>query len=87
MCTANKGTHLFVYDVYNTAPDELPNHHCLWNSDLTDKFSTMTADLLANIANQSTLPIYSQLIANISIQEGGLGIFRKAHEPTQSHPT
>ena len=34
----------------------------------------MTADLLANITNQSSLPIYSQLISNISIQEGGLGI-------------
>jgi hypothetical protein len=74
MCTANKITHLFSHDVYNTTLDELPDQHWLWNSDLTDKFSTMTADLIANIANQSSLPIYSQLIANISIQEGGLGI-------------
>jgi hypothetical protein len=34
----------------------------------------MTADLLANITNQSSLPIYSQLIANVAIQEGGLKI-------------
>jgi hypothetical protein len=74
MCTANKITHLFLHDVYNTTLDELPDQHWLWNSDLTDKFSTMMANLIANIANQSSLPIYSQLIANISIQEGGFGI-------------
>jgi hypothetical protein len=74
MCTANKVTYLFAHDVYNTALDELLDHHGLWNSNLTNKFSTMTADLLANIANQSSLLIYSQLIAIISIQDGGLGI-------------
>jgi hypothetical protein len=66
MCTTNKITHLFAHDVYNTALDELPKQHWLWNSNLTKKFSTMTADLIANITNQSTLPIYSQLISNIS---------------------
>jgi hypothetical protein len=74
MCTGNKITHLFSHDVYNTKLEELPEQHWLWNSELTDKFSTMIADLLANITNQSSLPIYSQLISNISIQEGGLGI-------------
>jgi hypothetical protein len=74
MCTANKITHLFAHNVYNTALDELPKQHWLWNSNLTNKFSTMTADLIANITNQSSLPIYSQLISNISIKEGGLGI-------------
>jgi hypothetical protein len=35
----------------------------------------MMADLIANIAKKSSLPIYSQLIANISIQKKGvLGI-------------
>jgi hypothetical protein len=67
MHTANKITHLFLHSVYNTTLDELPDQHWLWNSDLTDKFSTMTADLIAKTANQSSLPIYSQLIANISI--------------------
>jgi hypothetical protein len=47
MCTANKMTHLFAHNVYNTALDELPDHHWLWNSDMTDKFSSMTAELLA----------------------------------------
>ena len=74
MCTANKITHLFAHDVYSTALDELPEQHWLWNSNLTDKFSTMTANLIANITNQSSLPTYSQLILNISIQESGLGI-------------
>jgi hypothetical protein len=68
MCTANKITHLFAHDVYNTALEELPDQQWLWNSDLIDKFSKMTADLLANIANQSNLLIYSQLIANILIE-------------------
>jgi hypothetical protein len=73
-CTAHKITHLFAHDVYNTKFDELPNNFWLWNSDLTDKFSEMTADLLANITNQQDLPVYSQLISNISISQGGLGI-------------
>jgi hypothetical protein len=61
MCTANKITHLLhtMYTIYNTALDKLPKQHWLWNSDITNKFSTMMADLLANIANQSSLPIYS----------------------------
>jgi len=74
MCTANKITHLFSHDVYNTELDDLPDQHWLWNSELTDQFSSMTADLLANVTNQTSLPIYSQLISNISVQEGGLGI-------------
>ena len=76
MCTANKITHLFSHDLYNTTMDKLPEQHWLWNSDRrqTDEFSTMTANLLANISNQSSLPIYSQLIANISINKGGIGI-------------
>jgi hypothetical protein len=41
---------------------------------LTDKFSEMTADLIANITNQQHLPVHSQLISNISISRGGLGI-------------
>jgi hypothetical protein len=87
VCTANKITHLFSHDVYNTTLDELPDQHWFWNSDLTDKFSTMAADLIANIANQSSLPIYSQLIANISIQEGGLGIQSPRTNAITSHMT
>jgi hypothetical protein len=74
MCTAQKVTHLFAHDVYNTCTDDLPDQFWLWNSEMTDQFSNMTADLLANITNQSSLPVYSQLISNISIQQGGLGI-------------
>jgi hypothetical protein len=75
MCTATKMTYFFSHDMYNTTLDELPEQHWLWNSGLIDKFSTMMADLIANIAKKSSLPIYSQLIANISIQKkGGLGI-------------
>jgi hypothetical protein len=74
MCTAQKVTHLFAHDVYNTSIEDLPDQFWLWNSEMTDQFSNMTADLLANITNQSSLPVYSQLISNISIQQGGLGI-------------
>jgi hypothetical protein len=74
MCTAQKITHLFAHDVYNTSMDNLPDQFWLWNSAMTDQFSNMTADLLANITNQPSLPVYSQLISNISIQQGGLGM-------------
>jgi hypothetical protein len=33
MCTAQKITHLFAHDVYNTAVNELPDQFWLWNSD------------------------------------------------------
>lgn len=73
-CTANKVTHLFGCDVYNSNPDELPNAFFLWDSPLTTKFDTMTANLLENITNSQALPIYSQIISNMSINQGGLGI-------------
>ena len=57
-----------------TSLDDLPNNFWLWDSNLTNEFSTMTADLLANITNKHDLPAHSQLISNISINEGGLGI-------------
>jgi hypothetical protein len=39
-------------------------------------FGAMTSSLLAHItnANANTLPPHAQLMANISINEGGLGI-------------
>jgi hypothetical protein len=74
MCTANKVTHLFAHDVYNTSQSELPDNFWLWESNLTNQFSIMTADLLANITNKQDLPAHSQLISNISINKGGLGI-------------
>jgi hypothetical protein len=76
MCTANKVTHLFAHDVYNTTPTELPDNFWLWESNLTNQFSTMTANLLANITNKHKhdLPVHSQFISNISVNEGGLGI-------------
>ena len=41
---------------------------------MTARFNNMTADFIANITKQQSLPTHSQLISNISIQEGGLGI-------------
>jgi hypothetical protein len=55
MCTAQKITHLFAHDVYNTSMEDLPDQLWLWNSAMTDQFSNMTADLLANITNQSSV--------------------------------
>jgi hypothetical protein len=73
-CTAHKITHLFAHDVYNTDLGDLSDNYWLWNSKLTDKFSEMTANLIANITNQHHLPVHAQLISNISIAQGGLGI-------------
>jgi hypothetical protein len=86
MCTVNKVTHLFAHDAYNTVLDELPNHHWLWNSKLNEKFSTMTADLLANIANQSNLIPFTHNSLQITPSKKADPAF-KAHKPPQSHPT
>jgi hypothetical protein len=74
MCTANKVTHIFAHDVYNTSQSQLPDDFWLWESNLTNQFSIMTANLLANITNKHDLPAHSQLISNKSINKGGLGI-------------
>jgi hypothetical protein len=88
MCTANKITHLFANDVYNTALDELPEQHWLWNSDLTDKFSTTTADLIANITNQLTSqasPSTHNSFQTFLFKRAALE--SKVHAPTQSRHT
>jgi hypothetical protein len=41
---------------------------------MTTQFGAMTFSLLAHITNANTLPPHTQLMANISINEGGLGI-------------
>ena len=74
MCTANKITHLFGCDVFNTAVDELPSNYFLWDSDLTQEFNSMTEEVIGEITQEPSLPIYSQIIANLSIKQGGLGI-------------
>ena len=74
MCTANKVTHLFGCDVYNTPIQNLPSNFYLWDSDLTSQFSDMTNDILANTTNTLTLPTYSHIIAHMTINQGGLGI-------------
>jgi hypothetical protein len=74
MCTAHKVTHLFSHDVLNANLDELPSNFWLWDSPMTARFNDMTADFIANITKQQSLPTHSQLISNISIREGGLGI-------------
>ena len=74
MCTAHKITHLFGCDVYNTPMEDLPTRFYLWDSPLTQRFSEMTANLLANITNRNDIPTYSQVISSMSIQQGGLGI-------------
>ena len=73
-CTSHKITHLFSHDVLNTNIDDLPHNHWLWDSPMTCKFNNMTSDFIANITNQHSLPAHSQLISNLTIQEGGLGI-------------
>jgi hypothetical protein len=70
----HKVTHLFSHAVYNTPMNELPNNYWLWDSPMTTQFGTMTSNLLAHIINATDLPPHTQLMANISINEGGLGI-------------
>jgi hypothetical protein len=72
--TLNKVTHLFTHNVYNTNPNYLPDNFWLWDSELTNQFSIMTSNLIANITNKHKLPMHSQLISNISVNKGGLGI-------------
>jgi hypothetical protein len=54
--------------------EELPNKFLPWDSPMTTQFGAMTFSLLAHITNVNTLPPHAQLMANISINEGGLGI-------------
>jgi len=54
--------------------EELPNKFLPWDSPMTTQFGAMTFSLLAHITNANTLPPHTQLMANISINEGGLGI-------------
>lgn len=83
MCTANKITHLFSHDVYNTELDELPQHHWLWNSELTDQFSSMTADLLANIILINPTSQSTHSLSPI-FQSKKVASEYKAHAPMQS---
>jgi hypothetical protein len=41
---------------------------------MATQFSTMTSNLIAHITNGTNLPPHAQLMANVSINEGGLGI-------------
>ena len=86
-CTAHKITHLFSSDVYNTAVEELPNNYYLWDSPLTQDFSQMTENVLTNITNSHTLPLYSQVIANMSIAQGGLGLQSPRANAITAHMT
>jgi hypothetical protein len=72
VCTVHKVTHLFSHAVYNTPLEELRNNFWLWDSPMTTQFGAMTFSLLAHITNANTLPPQAQLMANISIIEGGL---------------
>ena len=74
MCTVHKMTHLFSSDVFNSNIADLPQSFFLWNGSLSTKFNEMTETLLCNITNLPSLPEYSHIIANMSINEGGLGL-------------
>ncbi|KAL7506974.1 hypothetical protein ACHAXN_005043 [Cyclotella atomus] len=60
--------------VYNTPFEHLPNNFWLWDSEMATQFSAMTSNLIAHITNGTNLPPHAQLMANVSINEGGLGI-------------
>ena len=74
MCTVHKLTHLFSSDVLNAPVENLPPFYYLWESDLANKFSDMTENLICSLTNQHSLPPHSHIIANMSINQGGLGL-------------
>ena len=72
-CTVHKMTHLFSSDVSAADPNDLPQNFYLWGSPMTDQFSEMTNSMLAAITESDDIPSYSQIIANLSLKQGGLG--------------
>jgi hypothetical protein len=74
VCTVHKLTHLFGCDVTNTPISDLPPDIHLRNSNLTEEFSQMTQDDITNITNTTSLPAHAHIIANMFINQGGLGL-------------
>ena len=87
VCTAQKVTHLFGVDVYNTPIDKLPRCYYLWESQLTQAFSAMTEKVLANVTNKHCIPVYSQVMTGMSVNEGDLGIQNPRNNAITSYMT
>ena len=73
-CTLHKITHLFASDVASTNPANLPDDWNLWHSQLTDKFSTLVNDFLAELLGVPSIPSHSHIISTVSLSNGGLGL-------------
>ena len=72
MCTVNRMTHLFGSDVINEPISSMPPYFYLWESAMTEEFSSMTDFMLCSLTNQDHLPPHAHIIANMSINEGAL---------------
>eukprot|EP00956_Cyclotella_meneghiniana_P031932 scaffold85671_cov23-Cyclotella_meneghiniana.AAC.1 len=73
-CTVHKLTHLFTSDVYTNITNGLPNNWYCWEGAFNGEFSTMINTMLEHITQTQDLPLHSQLISMMSINQGGLGL-------------
>ncbi len=62
--------------------DDLPDNFWLWDSELTNQFSIMTSNLIANITNKHELPMHSQL--SPTYQSTKVALASQIHAPTLS---
>ena len=67
-------THLFTSDVLNCNESDLPNNWHLWSSDMSDQFTIMITNFLADLTDRSSIPDHSLLISNMSTSKGGVGL-------------
>lgn len=74
ICTVHKMTHLFSSDVASSPICDLPTNFYLWESPMTEKFTEMTNSMLSSITECNDIPDYSQIITNLSLRQGGLGL-------------
>ena len=72
VCTVHKLTHLFAYDLYTNCSNGLPNNWFCWDGAFNGEFTEMINIIFENITQTSGMPQHSQLIATMSIKQGGL---------------
>ena len=74
VCTVHKLTHLFASDLYTNHANGLPNNWFCWDGAFNGEFTEMINTILEHVTQTSDMPLHSQLIATMSIKQGGLGL-------------
>ena len=69
-----KLTHLFASDLYTYCSNGLPNNWFCWDGAFNGYFTVMINIILEHVTQTSDMPQHSQLIAIMSIKQGGLGL-------------